>query len=66
MREFIMRIIVYLICFIICIFGLNSIDFARFLKKNKTTEAWVLYLILAMCLTYILGQFLMSIMYYFN
>lgn len=66
MREFIMKIILYLACFGICMYGLGALDFSRFIKKNKTTEAWVLYLVIAMCLTYILGQFLMSIIYYFN
>ena len=66
MREFTLKIVVYLICFIICMYGLGAFDFSRFIKKNKNTEAWVLYFVIAMCLTYILGQFMMSIIYWFN
>lgn len=61
-----MKIIIYMICFVICMFGLKAFDFNRFIKKNNIIEAWVLYFVLALCLTYLLGQFMMSIIVYFN
>lgn len=66
MNTYISRIIVYLICFIISLFGLQAFDFNRLIKKNKIAQAWVLYFILAFVLTYILGQFMFSIIIFFN
>ena len=66
MRLFIFKILVYLLCLITSLYGLQALDFNRFLKQNKAVEARVLYFILAISLTYILGQFMMSIIYYFN
>lgn len=66
MNKFVIRVIIYILCFILVMFGLSSIDFNRFLKKNKVAEARTLYLILAAIITYLLGSFLMDIIYYFN
>lgn len=64
MENFVTKLIIYLICFVISLFGLSAFDFNRFLKPNKVKEAIVLYYIIAFVLTYILGQFIISIMYY--
>lgn len=66
MAQFISNIIVYLICFVIALFGLKALDFNRFIKKNHVVEARVLYFVLAICIAYILGQFLISIIYTLN
>ena len=66
MKEFYIRVIVYLMCFLISLFGLNAFDFNMFIKKGKTFEAWVLYFVISMCMAYLLGQFMMAIIYYFN
>ena len=47
-------------------FGLSALDFNKLIKKNKVNEARVLYIVLAMIITYLLGSFLMDIIYYFN
>lgn len=66
MKEFIIRIIIYLLCFALSLYGLNAFDFNRFIKKNHISEARVLYVIIAIALTYILGQFLISVVYTLN
>lgn len=65
MKEFVIRIFIYLICFLISIYGLNALDFNRLLKKNKVNQAWILYILLACIMAYLFGQFIMSITYYF-
>ncbi|MBQ1476527.1 MAG: DUF1146 domain-containing protein [Erysipelotrichaceae bacterium] len=60
------RVIVYLLSFILSLYGLSALDFNRFLKKNKVTEAQVLYFLLALALAYLVGSLLMSIIYFFN
>lgn len=66
MNKFIFKICIYLLCFILVMFGLSALDFNKLIKKNKVNEARVLYLILSMVITYLLGSFLMDIIYYFN
>lgn len=66
MNLFVSKIVIYLICFIISMLGLRAFDFNRIIKKNRVSEAWILYLVIAFCLTYLLGQFIMSVTYIFN
>ena len=66
MNQFIYRVIVYLLSFILSLYGLSALDFNRFLKKNKVTEAQVLYFLLALALAYLVASHLMSIIYFFN
>ena len=66
MNKFVFKVIIYLLCFVLVMFGLSSLDFNKLIKQNKVNEARVLYLILSMVITYLLGSFLMDIIYYFN
>lgn len=66
MNTYISKIIIYLICFVVSLFGLSAFDFNRIIKKNNIAQAWVLYFIIALLLTYILGQFMFSIIIFFN
>lgn len=43
--------------------ALGSLDFNKFLKKNRVWQAQLLYIILAMVLGYAVAQFLINIMY---
>ena len=62
---FYLQVIVYLFSFVVSLYGLNAIDLNRFIKKGRVAQAWVLYFVLGMSLAYLLGSFLMSIIYYF-
>ena len=66
MNDFILKIIVYLFCYVISLYGLSASDFNRFINQGKTSQALVLYYVIAFIMTYILGQFMMSIILYFN
>lgn len=66
MSGFISKIIIYLICFVISLYGLKGLDFNKIIKKNSVIEARVLYFLISIALTYIIGQFVMSIMYTLN
>lgn len=66
MLKFYIRVLVYLFSFVLSLYGLSALDFNRLLKKNSVTKAWVLYFIVGMSLAYLLGSFLMSIIYYFQ
>lgn len=66
MNKFYLKIAIYVLSLVLCAFGLNAIDFNRFIKQNKVGEARVLYFVLLIVLTYLFGQFIMSVMIYFN
>lgn len=66
MNKFVFKVLMYLLCFVLVMFGLSALDFNKLIKKNKVNEARVLYIVLAMIITYLLGSFLMDIIYYFN
>lgn len=66
MIDFYIKVGIYFISFILSLFGLNAIDFNRFVKQGKITQAQVLYFVLACSLAYLLGSFIMSIMYRFQ
>ena len=65
MLKFYLRVIVYLFSFLISLIGLRALDFNRFVKKGNVASAWILYFVIGMSLAYLLGSFLMSIIYYF-
>lgn len=66
MLKFWLKVLVYLICFIFSMFGLSALDYNRFLKKGKPANGQILFYLLAFALAYLVGNFLMGIIYYFN
>ena len=66
MSDFYLKVFIYFVSFLIALFGLDALDFNRFLKKGRVAQAYVLYFVLAASLSYLLGNFLMSIIYYFH
>ena len=65
MFEFYIRVAVFFFSFLLSIYGLNALDFNRFIRQGKVMQGQVLYFILAASLSYLLGSFLMSMIYYF-
>lgn len=57
----IIELFVYLLCFGIALYALNGIDFARIMRKGRTLEIQVLYVILSMIIAYLLGGFILTI-----
>ena len=65
MFEFYIRVAVFFFSFLLSLYGLNALDFNRFIRQGKVMQEQVLYFILAASLSYLLGSFLMSMIYYF-
>ncbi len=65
MTDFYFRVFIYLLSFIVSIYGLSALDFNRFIRQGRTVQAQVLYYVLACCLAYLLGSFLMAVSYRF-
>ncbi len=55
------RLFAHFFGFTIAMMALNSVDFNRFLRKNKVWQAQLLYLVLAMVLGYGVAQFLIAL-----
>ncbi len=66
MYRFYLKIVIYLFCFALSLFGLSALDFNRFLKKGKVAAGQFLFILLALMMAYVLGEFLMSVIYYFQ
>ena len=65
MFEFYIRVAVFFFSFLLSLYGLNALDFNRFIRQGKVMQGQVLYFILAASRSYLLGSFLMSMIYYF-
>ena len=66
MIDFYIKVGIYLVSFVLSLFGLNALDFNRFVRQGRVTQAQLLYFILACALAYLLGNFVMAIMYRFS
>lgn len=66
MLDFYFKVAIYLVALAASLYGLSAFDFNRFLKKNSGYNGTILYIILALIMAYLLGEFLMSITYFFN
>lgn len=66
MLDFYLKVVIYLIMFVVSLYGLSAFDFNRFLKRNSRANGMVLYILLSLIMAYLLGEFLISITYYFN
>lgn len=64
MEFFIIKLCIYALSLLLSAFGLNALDFNKIIKQNRVVEARVLYFILLIVFTYIIGQFVISVMYY--
>lgn len=65
MFDFYLRIGIYFLSFLLVLYGMSGFDFNRFLKQGKIAQGQVLYFVLCCIMTYLLGSFLMAMMYRF-
>ncbi len=63
--DFYMRVFIYFFCFLLALYGMSALDFNRFVKQNRVMQAQILYFVIACCLSYLMGSFLMAVMYRF-
>lgn len=65
MLKFWLKVLIYFVSFLACLFGLSALDFNRLLKKNKPAQGQILYLLIAFGLTYLVANFIINLIYYF-
>jgi len=66
MIKFAAKAFVYFCSLVLSLYGLSALDFAKFIKKDKVTQAQVLYYVLACGLAYLFGSLVINLVYYFN
>ncbi|MEG0165603.1 DUF1146 domain-containing protein [Anaerorhabdus sp.] len=59
--PFIVRTTIYLVCFAATMYGLSSVNYEKFLKKGRVIPAQVLYLLVALAIAKLAGDFLLSL-----
>ena len=64
MRNFIIKLIIYMVCFGISMYGLGALNYEKFLRSGKTMQAQVLFIIIAMSIAWLMSQFLINITYF--
>lgn len=66
MVDFIIKLFIYFACFGVSMYALGALNYEKFLRRGGTTQAQLLFVILAMCMALLLGDFLMNLIYYFR
>ncbi|MGM9835087.1 MAG: DUF1146 family protein [Bacilli bacterium] len=54
------KVYIYIICFLLTSFALSGLNFDNFMKKNKTTEARVLVILLTCAIGYLATNFIID------
>lgn len=57
----ILKLSVYLICFLAALYALSGIQFDRFVNVRQPMKAQVLFLLLAMALAYLCGTLILEL-----
>ncbi|QIK56487.1 DUF1146 domain-containing protein [Erysipelothrix sp. HDW6A] len=57
----ILRISVYLLCFLLASYALSGFDFSKVMRPQSQTKMQVLYLLLSLALAYLVAQFLLGL-----
>jgi len=64
MENFIIKLVIFLSSFAISMYALGALNYEKFLRKGKTMQAQVLFLIVAMALAWMMGEFIINITYF--
>lgn len=63
MGTFIARVALFLVCFVICLYALLAFDYQKIMIKGRTLQVQIFVIVVAMGLAYLMGSFIMAIMY---
>lgn len=58
----IIKLVIYIVSVVASMYGLNCIDFQRYIKKNHVLEFYVFYVVLSFALAYLIANFILSFM----
>ena len=58
--QFIIRDVVYILCFILSMQAMQALNYEKLLKKGHVRQAQVLYFLLVMALAWLSGSFVLT------
>ncbi|MGB4984752.1 MAG: DUF1146 family protein [Erysipelotrichaceae bacterium] len=58
----IVRVTVTIVCFVFCFIGVSSLDFTKFMRKEKLVNSVLVLFLVSMALAYLVSQFLFSLL----
>lgn len=53
--------LIYVMAFSLAMYALQSVNYEKFIKKDRIVEAQLLYILIAMALGYLIAQFILGI-----
>ena len=66
MSQYIFELFVYFTCFAVAMYALGALNYEKFLRRGRTMQAQVLFIVMAMCIALLIGDFIMNFIYYFR
>jgi uncharacterized membrane protein YwzB len=66
MNQYIYKLVIYFCCFGVAMYALGALNYEKFLRVGRTVQAQVLFIVLAMCIALLMGDFLINLIYYFR
>ena len=54
------KIYIYVFCVLLCIYAMSCLNYEKFIKNNKVIEARIFFLIVAIVIGYLLGNFIIE------
>lgn len=55
------RIAIHVLSFVLCAFVLIHVDFTKIMRKGHESKGQILYIIVALALSYLVAQFLLNL-----
>ncbi len=59
--KYLVRFAVYMCSFIVAMIGMNSLNYEKFIRKNRVWQAQLLFFLIAISLAYLVGNFFLEI-----
>lgn len=56
----IIKLCTYILSVVVCVYGLDCIDFSRYIKKHKVKQFYVLYIVIVLSLAYLLSSYILN------
>lgn len=56
----IIEMVLYVVCVMFAMYGLSAFDFEKYIRKNRTREFYIFYLMTALALGYLVAKFIIT------
>lgn len=63
MLQYVLRALIYCICFAASWYGMESVRFEKLIKQNHVVQAQLLYILLCASIAWLSGSFLLAFVF---